>query len=288
MTLDPEAPERVVAPSGGEATAAAAFEHAALPLWRSGSRVTWLLVGGLVALFLLLGGIGAAADPGVHTATRIFLGVVAGLVLIRLLVGTMQAFRAAFGDTPWFELHPHLGLRLHDKILMREPIEISRAALAAGAVEGPPRRRRGLGSDLVRFPVDGAEAWTWSARAGSRLPQLGHARDVPNLVLVFREPIAAPRMRRGNRTWMLGHPPHGRVRRGDPVCGLLCTVRDPELAQRALAAWGLDRDLSPAALDLAQPLPPSRRRQAQFGRFAVGAFVVWTVVNALAGFGVFG
>jgi hypothetical protein len=287
VSLDPRAPERVIAPSVGEAPSTA-LAHSALPLWRTGSRVAWLLAGGVAALFLVLGGIGAAADANNDSGTRIALGVIAGLVVVRLFGTAVQAVRAAFGATPWLELHPELGLRLHDKILMREPIEVRPEALRAAAVEGPPRRRRGLGASLVRFPVDGAGAWTWNARLGSRLPQLGHARDIPNLMLVLREPISAPRVRRGSRTWMLGHPPHGRVRRGEPLCGLLCTVRDPELAQQALDAWGLSGSASPADLDAVVAQPPSRQRQARFGRFAVGAFVVWAVVNALAGFGVFG
>jgi hypothetical protein len=295
VTLDPQAPERVGAPADGNRPthpgqtpfSAAPLTHSALPLWRTGSRVGWLLAGIALFLFALLGGIGAAADDTSSTGTRIAAGVIGGLIALRLLAGTVQGFRAAFGDTPYLELHPELGLRLHDRIVLREPLEIPRAQLRAGAVEGPPRRRRSLGSTLVRFRVAGAEAWCWGAREGSRLPQLGHVRDIPNLALVFTEPIAAPRARRGSRTWMLGHPPHGRVRKGEPLCGLLCTVRDPELAERALAAWGLTGTLECADLDPVDAVPPSRRRQVRFGHYAVAAFVLWTGVNALYGFGAF-
>jgi hypothetical protein len=87
---------------------------------------------------------------------------------------------------------------------------------------------------------------------------------------------------------MLGHPPHGRVHSGEPLCGLLCTVRDPELAQRALNAWGLAGSLTAADLDGVDPAPPSRRRQGRFAQYAITAFVLWTGANALYGFGVFG
>lgn len=283
------APDGVAAPAGiASPSADGALTHSALTLWRTGSRVVWLLAGAGLFLLALLGSIGVAADNTSSTATRVAIGVVGGLIALRLLAGTVQGFRAAFGDTPYLELHPELGVRLHDKILMREPIEIPRAALRAGAVEGPPRRRRTLGSALTRFPVEGTGAWCWGAWEGSRLPKLGHARDIPNFVLVLREPIPAPRVRHGNRTWMLGHPPHGRVRRGEPLGGLLFTVRDPELAQRALDTWGLAEPLRPADLDPVEPAPPSRRRQARFAHYAVAAFVVWIGLNALAGFGVFG
>jgi hypothetical protein len=288
VTLDPQAPERVGTPAPAEAQGAAPLAHSALPLWRTGSRVGWLLVGIGLFLFALLGGIGAAADDRSATGTRVAAGVIGGLIALRLLFGMVQGFRAAFGDTPFLELHPELGVRLHDRIVLREPLEIPRRLLRAGAVEGPPKRRRGLGSTMVRFRVADAEAWCWGARDGSRLPQLGHARDVPNFALVFSEPIPAPRVRRGSRTWMLGHPPHGRVHKGEPLCGLLCTVRDPELAERALAAWGLRGALECADLDPVEAAPPSRRRQVRFGRYAVAAFVVWTGVNALYGFGAFG
>ena len=308
MTLDPQAPERVGVPGVAAAPGAAPLTHSALPLWRTGSRVAWLLAGIGLFLFALLGGIGAAADDTSSSGTRIAAGVIGGLIALRLLFGTVQGFRAAFGDTPFLELHPELGLRLHDRIVLREPLEIPRRLLRAGAVDGSARRpaarhpasllrlalassswrRRGLGSTLVRFRVADADAWCWGARGGSRLPQLGHARDVPNFALVLSEPVPAPRVRRGNRTWMLGHPPHGRVRKGEPLYGLLCTVRDPELAQRALSAWGLTGSLECADLDPVEATPPSRRRQVRFGRYAVAAFVVWTGVNALYGFGAFG
>ena len=282
--LDPTAPERVLMPSPAPARG---LEHSALPLWRSSSRVVWLAAGAVAALLAISAGLGAAGDSSINSASRVVLVAVGAVALLRVLFGTIQAFRAALGDTPWLEVHPDLGLRLHDRIVLREPLVIPRDALRAGAVEGAPRRRRGLGASLVRFRVADAEAWTWSARSGSRLPQLGHARDIPNVALVLNSPIAAPRVRRGSRTWMLGHPPHGRVRGGEPLGGLLCTVRDPELLERALATWGLADTLQRADLDLAPPTPPARRRQRHYTQYALAAFVVWTALQALAGFGVF-
>lgn len=279
----------IESPAGGADGLAPA--GVSLDLWRPRGRFVWLLVGCVGFVLLLSLALGAFAGPRTTHLPRgvwLVVGTLAALQALRLLLGARQGKRAAFGRQPWIELDPARGIVVHDRILLREPLVLPREALAAWAVDEGPPRRRGFGQSIVRFPLPGGEpAFLWGAREGSRLPQLGQARDLPNLALVLAAPVVAPeKLRRPKRGWYLGHPPRGRLAPGEPVPGLLLTLADPASAAATLAGW----ELAPVAREHVVGIPArsvARARQRKWEIAAIVAFALWTAFQALGAFGAF-
>ena len=136
-------------------------------------------------------------------------------------------------------------LRIEDRGLLRAPLVIDRAQVRAVAIdEGTARNALGLplrfpfGPSLWRHPSDpqqAASGWLWSGPHESSVRMLGAGDEVPNLLLLFSEPLPGPPMRlRGSGL------PHD----GEALAGLALRVDDARAAQTAFDSWGVVRPLS--------------------------------------------
>src|SRR4051794_15099729 len=138
-------------------------------------------------------------------------------------------------------------------VLLTEPLVAARDDVAVAAVD----TRRREGGDTARFPYshefewtqpfpgDEAETYGWLYVRGARspLPFLSDLQALPNVVVVFREPLAplaCRRRRPGARS--LPRPPVA----GHPVPGFFARVRDADAARSALRDWGVMRPLTVA------------------------------------------
>jgi hypothetical protein len=143
--------------------------------------------------------------------------------------------------------------------LLGSPLVVDRDDVAVAAVD----TRRREGGETLRFPFshefewtqpfpgDEAETygWLYVRNARSPLPFLSDVQALPNLVVVFREPLEPLNCRRrkpGSRP--LPRPPvHGR-----PVPGFFARVRDADAARTALRDWGVFRPLTVGDASLAR------------------------------------
>lgn len=136
-------------------------------------------------------------------------------------------------------------LRIEDRGLLRAPLVIDRAQVRAVAID-EHGARSALGLPL-RFPFGqslwshpsspamAASGWLWSGPHDSSVRLLGAGDEVPNLLLLFSEPLPGPPMRlRGSGL------PHG----GEALAGLALRVEDVRAAQTAFDGWGVVRPLS--------------------------------------------
>jgi len=135
--------------------------------------------------------------------------------------------------------------------LLAAPLVVSRDDVVVAAVD----TRRREGGETVRFPYshefewtqpfpgDEAETygWLYVRNARSPLPFLCDLQSLPNVVFVFRDPLAplACRARRpGSRP--LPRPPVA----GRPVSGFFARVGEADAARSALRDWGVMRPLT--------------------------------------------
>ena len=155
------------------------------------------------------------------------------------------------GRAPVLALESHR-LVVRHPVLLTAPLVVDRDDVVVAAVD----TRRREGGDTLRFPFshefewtqpfpgDEAETYGWLYVRGTRspLPFLSDVQALPNVVVVFREPLEplACRRRRGARP--LPRPPVP----GRPVPGFFARVRDPEAARVALRDWGVMRPLTVA------------------------------------------
>jgi hypothetical protein len=135
--------------------------------------------------------------------------------------------------------------------LLAAPLVVSRDDVAVAAVDTRVRE----GGETLRFPFshefewtqpfpgDEAETYGWLYVRNSRspLPFLCDVQALPNLVLVFRHPLAplACRRRRPGARALPRPPVVGR-----PVPGFFARVRDADAARTALRDWGVFRALT--------------------------------------------
>ncbi len=132
-----------------------------------------------------------------------------------------------------------------------EALVVDRDSVVVAAVD----TRRREGGETLRFPYshefewtqpfpgDDAETYGWLYVRGSRspLPFLSDVQALPNLVVVFREPIAplACRTRRKPGKPLPRPPVPGRE-----VPGFFARVTDADAARVALRDWGVMRPLT--------------------------------------------
>src|SRR5215208_8100600 len=135
--------------------------------------------------------------------------------------------------------------------LLCSPLVVDRDDVVVAAVD----TRRREGGETLRFPFsheyewtqpfpgDEAETygWLYVRNAKSPLPFLSDVQSLPNVVFVFRQPLAPLACRRrkpGSRP--LPRPPVP----GRPLTGFFARVRDADAARSALRDWGVFRPLT--------------------------------------------
>jgi hypothetical protein len=154
------------------------------------------------------------------------------------------------GRTPQLRLESDR-LVLRHAVLLTEPLVAARDEVVVAAVD----TRRREGGDTVRFPFshefewtqpfpgDEAETYGWLYVRGGRspLPYLCDVQALPNLVVVFRDPLKPLACRSSRRPGRrLPRPPVP----GRPVPGFFARVCDPAAARTALRDWGVMRPLT--------------------------------------------
>src|SRR5688572_19587591 len=134
--------------------------------------------------------------------------------------------------------------------LLTEALVVERDAVVVAAVD----TRRREGGETLRFPYshefewtqpfpgDDAETygWLYVRNARSPLPFLSDVQALPNLVVVFREPIAPLACRRRKAGKPMPRPPVP----GREVPGFFARVREADAARIALRDWGVMRPLT--------------------------------------------
>ena len=116
---------------------------------------------------------------------------------------------------------------------LRRPIKLDRAVVAGVIVDDDPARN---GDERLRFSVDRDATYLYSSIGGSVLPLLSPEPTVPNLAIVFDQPLefSEPRRRILSR---LDFSPLQPLQPSSPAAGVLLRVADPARASRQLARW---------------------------------------------------
>lgn len=135
-------------------------------------------------------------------------------------------------------------LRIDDRGLLREPMVIDRSHVEVVAIDGGATRS--VGGHPLRFPFGpspwlhpsdpelAATGWLWSGHHPVSVPMIGAGDEVPNVLLLFTEPLPGPRMRRHGE---------GMPQQGEALTALALCVDDTDGAHDALAGWGVVRQL---------------------------------------------
>lgn len=143
-------------------------------------------------------------------------------------------------------------LTVHHPVLLTEPLVVDRDEVVVAAVD----TRRREGGETVRFPYshefewtesfpgDEAETygWLYVRNAPSPLPFLSELQALPNVVVVFRQPLEPLACRRRRARRPMPRPPVP----GRPLAGFFAQVCDPSAARSALRDWGVMRPLTVA------------------------------------------
>jgi hypothetical protein len=136
-------------------------------------------------------------------------------------------------------------LRIDDRGLLHEPMVIDRSHVEVVAIDAGATRS--VGGHPLRFPFGpspwlhpsdpelAATGWLWSGPHPVSVPMIGAGDEVPNVLLVFTEPLPGPRMRRRGE---------GLPQQGEALTALALCVDDTGGAHDALAGWGVVRPLS--------------------------------------------
>jgi hypothetical protein len=236
------------------------------------TAVTLAVMGGLgVALCVAMGVLAFSAPTD---RARVFFALVTPPATAALLWWLRWRGRVAFSCGS-LSISEH-GLRIEDRALLHAPLVIDRAQVRAVAVDDGDARSSD-GSPL-RFPFGAspwlhpsgrefaASGWLWSGAHAGSVPLLGAGDEVPNLLVLFSEPVSGPRLRRGGEG--LPHP-------GATLGGLALRVGDSAAARAALAGWEAIRPLTqddvvpetssaaPAAAPAIGPRDPHAVRRAR-------------------------
>ena len=208
------------------------------------------LLGGSVCATML-----AVALAGTGESLQLFYSIVGPVATCLLVAWAFCRMRLTFGRRSLSITGD--ALRVEDRGLLRRPLEIERSQVRAVAVDegmtvsviGTPLRFA-FGPSQWLHPSNAAQAasgWLWSGPHKGSVPMLGVGDEVPNVLLVFSEPVKIPRLRRRSG---------GLPKRGRPLMGLALCVDDAAAAHRAFAGWGVVRPLSG---EDAKPLLPTLR-----------------------------
>lgn len=119
---------------------------------------------------------------------------------------------------------------------LRRPIKLDRSVVAGVLVEEDAVKNN---DERLRFPVDrddGDATYLYSSISGSDLPILSPERAIPNLAIVFEQPLefTEPRRRRFSRDYFSPLRP---LQPSLLVPGMLLRAADPVHASLQLASW---------------------------------------------------
>ena len=140
------------------------------------------------------------------------------------------------------------GVRIEDRRLLRRTFVIPRERVRVAAVDDGDERS--LAGRPLKFPCggttwSGAEGWLWHGPDRRSFATVGLGDEVPNVLLLFDTPVAAPRLRRRRAESL--------PRRNELLGGLVLNVHDPDLARHVLSGWDVLRPLSVADAEAAPP-----------------------------------
>jgi hypothetical protein len=191
----------------------------------------------------LCGLMAALAVTAANGRQALFFGISAPLATAAMLWWLGKRARIAF--TRGSLSITNSDLTIEDRGLLREPLVIDRAHVRAVSID--EGKTRGAIGQPLRFafgpsswrhpstPANAASGWLWSGPHDASVRLLGVGDEVPNLLLLFDEPLPGPSMRlRGNGL------PHDR----EDLAALALSVRDATAAEHAFAGWGVLRPLS--------------------------------------------
>ena len=170
--------------------------------------------------------------------------------------------------------------------LFADPLRIPRARVRAVAVDAARARAHRLG-DRKRFVVaeEAGEGRTvtaclYSSKQGAPVPVVGQIpTDIPNVAILFSDPVDFDTARRGTPALFSGRPEVAPAR-GVSARGLLVKVQDAGAAVRAFETWGALRPLTVEEIAALDPVPEERNRRRRLRLAAHGAAVVLVATQA--------
>jgi len=234
----------------------------------------WQMLAGLLmtlfSVFVAVIVVVAAFTRELSPATAVTVFVLGEVLAVLGFVLGLARMRAALATGAHLRLDEGL-LTIDHPALFREPLRVPREAVALVAIDPTTGRAQRIG-DRKRFVVTeqraegNLTACLYSSRRGAPVPIVGQIPpDIPNVLIVFRQPIRMPVVRRAVRALWTKHPELAPSSDAE-ARGLLVKVAQPERAATAFAAW---RVLRPLTLrDIASLHPPddeaTRRSRVQF------------------------
>lgn len=244
------------------------------------------LAGTLVALWALLSFVALVSFASYLLPPGKDQNVWLGYALLPMgVVGTIVAggslwtrVRAAVVRRAYLRLDPE-GIEIDHEGLLAERARIPRADIALAAIDARPARMQFFRKHQ-RFEIhEGADdrpGHLYSRQSGAPFPVLSLVPDVPNLLLVFNEPLVLERPRRYLKPLPTKSPIHPPLR-GRRLRGLLVRVVDPEPARAVFTEWGILR--RPDAGDVAAIAPEEdvshlSRRRVFRDNFVLGGLVL--------------
>ena len=136
-----------------------------------------------------------------------------------------------------------------------------------------------MGGHPLRFPFGpspwlhpsepelAATGWLWSGHHPVSVPMIGAGDEVPNVLLLFTEPLPGPRMRRHGE---------GLPQQGEALTALALCVDDTDGAHDALAGWGVVRPLREH--DVRRQVGPEATDQREHGAAQRSGRQAWILV----------
>lgn len=163
-------------------------------------------------------------------------------------------------------------LTIDHRSLLRRPMRLPREIVAAASVdigtEGSLRVRDRFHLERVDDEHRDLPTWLYS-KHGSPLPLVGHFREVPNVAILFRDPIRFRGIRRVSRP-VFRHSVRSPIRTKD-AHGFLFAAEQPFIAEQVLRAWGVPiRAFTTEDAVALRPSAADRRRQSYRTAFTVG------------------
>ncbi|MBJ7329332.1 MAG: hypothetical protein JHC95_05505 [Solirubrobacteraceae bacterium] len=193
-----------------------------------------LLLIGAIALPIAIVTMSAAWFADADPALRIGMPIT-GLVLLGLFVVVFRATIWEVVGTPRLRSNANGDLTIDHPAMLRAPLRLSRDDLLAVDVDDTGRDRRFAVNDPRQLSSGQVVGWLWRYGTGATMPVLDATPDHPNIAIILREAVDAPRPR--------GRRPHG-VLRGERIDGVLLRTKDPQAARELFSTLGVLRPVS--------------------------------------------